>query len=85
MIGRDLVEGIKAYGKSATGKEISCDLDACPCCGVRHAGFKRHGVRRRLFLVFADGMVRRVWSYLTRWKCPLCMRTFTLYPNGGHP
>ena len=85
MIGRDLVEGIKAYGGRATGREISCDLDACPCCGARHAGFKRHGVRRRLFLVFADGMVRRVWSYLTRWKCPLCKRTFTLYPDFALP
>lgn len=85
MIGRDLVEDIKAYGKRATDKGISCDLGACPRCGVRHGRFKRHGVRKRLFLVFADWVVRRVWSYLTRWKCPLCKRAFTLYPDFALP
>jgi len=85
MIGRDLIKAIKRYGKRAMGKKISCDLDACPRCGVRHGRFKRHGVRKRLFLVFADWVVRRVWSYLTRWKCPFCRGTFTLYPDFALP
>jgi hypothetical protein len=85
MNGRELIEVIITYGDRAIGKEISCDLDACPRCGARHGRFKRHGVRKRLFLVFADWVVRRVWSHLTRWKCPLCKRTFTLYPDFALP
>ena len=81
MNGRDLVESIKVYGERAKGKTITCELDTCPRCEGRPVCFKRHGVRHRLFLVFADEVVRRVFSYLTRWKCPLCKRTFTLYPT----
>jgi len=85
MIGRDRVEGIKAYGERAMGKKIPCDVDACPRCGVRHEGFKRHGVRKRLFLVFTGWVIRPVCSYLTRWKCPLCQATFTRYPAFALP
>ena len=85
MNGRELVQVIRAYGERATGKEISCELDACPYCDAQRARFKQHGVRKRLFLVFADWVVQRVWSYLTRWKCPLCKRTFTLYPDFALP
>jgi hypothetical protein len=38
-----------------------------------------------VFLVFAAEVIRRVWSYLTRWKCPLCRRTFTVYPAFALP
>ena len=72
MHGRDLVEAIKTYGQRAKAKELSCELDACPRCGVRHVEFRWRGVRERLFLVLADWVVQRVWSYLPLWKCPLC-------------
>ena len=85
MDGRDLVELIKAYGERAKGETISCELDTCPCCQGRPVRFQRHGVRFRLFLVFAAEVVRQVWSYLTRWKCPLCKRTFTLYSDFALP
>jgi hypothetical protein len=85
MNGRDLVQIIKAYGERAKGKTISCELDKCPCCEGRPVRFKRHGVRYRLFLVFAAEVIRRVWSYLTRWKCPLCKRTFTANPDFALP
>jgi hypothetical protein len=85
MNGRDLVEAIKAYGERAKGKEISCGLATCPRCAGQPARFKQRGVRERLFLVFAEAVVRRVWSYLTRWTCPLCKCTFTFYPDFALP
>jgi hypothetical protein len=85
MSGRELIELIIGYGERATGKKISCALDACPCCGGRPGWFRRHGVRKRVFLVFAEWVIRRVLSYLTRWKCPLCKQTFTLYPPFALP
>ena len=47
-------------------------------------GFQCHGVRARVFLV-VGAVVERVASYVTRWKCPLCGRTFTLYPPFAVP
>jgi hypothetical protein len=85
MNGRDLLEVIKKYGFEATSGRVSCLPDACPHCKGTPPRFRRHGVRKRLFLVFADWVFQRVWSYLTRWKCPLCKRTFTSYPDFALP
>jgi len=85
MHGRDPLDDIRKYAHAATHGGVSCDLDRCPCCRGRPVRFKRHGVRPRLFLVFAAEVIRRVWSYLTRWKCPLCNRTFTVYPEFALP
>ena len=60
-------------------------MDTCPYCENRPVRFKRHGGRHRLFLVFGGEVIRRVWSYLVRWKCPLCKRTFTAYPDFALP
>lgn len=85
MNGRDLLEDITEYGRAATRGDVPCNLDACPRCHGRPVRFRPHGVRNRLFLVFAAAVIRRVWSYLTRWKCPLCKGTFTLYPYFAFP
>lgn len=83
--GRDLLEVIKEYGFEARCGRVPCLPDGCPHCAGVPRRFRRHGVRKRLFLVFADWVVQRVWSYLTRWKCPLCKRTFTSYPAFALP
>lgn len=80
MNDRDPCEDIMRYGRKAKHGWISCELDRCPHCRGRPGRFRRHGVRSRVFLVLAADMIKRVFSYLTRWKCPLCGRTFTLYP-----
>jgi len=85
MNDRDPLDDIRKYAHAARHGGVSCELDRCPCCHGRPVRFKRHGVRSRLFLVFAAEVIRRVWSYLTRWKCPLCKRTFTVYPDFALP
>jgi len=80
MNGRVLMERIIAYGQRAINKQLACPLAVCPCCGGWPARFGRHGVRKRQFLVFVQEVIEEVDSYLTRWKCPLCRRTFTQYP-----
>jgi hypothetical protein len=85
MDDRDLVKVITAHGAAASGKEgIECTVGACPRCQARPKRFWRHGTRLRLFLVFAEVVVR-VWSYLPRWKCPACKHTFTQYPPFALP
>jgi len=85
MNGRDPCKDIIEYGFKAKRGRISCGLDTCPHCQGRPVQFKRHGVRFRLFVVLAEDMLRRISSYLTRWKCPVCRRTFTLYPAFALP
>lgn len=48
-------------------------------------GFQWHGTRARVFLIVVCAVVERVASYVTRWKCPLCGRTFTWYPDFALP
>jgi hypothetical protein len=79
-----LVEAITEYGRDAKAGRIACLVEACPLCGGVPGRFWRNGVRARLFLVFAE-VVCRVWSHLTRWRCPLCRQTFTLYPDFALP
>ena len=85
MNGRDPLDVIRKYGHAAKHGGVSCDLDGCPRCQGQPVRFKRHGVRLRVFLVFVEEVIRRVWSYLTRWKCPLCKQTFTVYPDFALP
>jgi hypothetical protein len=35
--------------------------------------------------VIVDRIVKRVCSWVTRWKCLICRRTFTLYPDFALP
>jgi hypothetical protein len=80
MDDRDPRKDIRRYGEQASSGRIDCDLEQCPRCQGYPREFQWHGVRRRVFLVFVFGLVEAVASCLTRWKCVLCNRTFTLYP-----
>ena len=85
MDGRDLKEDITEHAAAASGKEgIECTVEACPRCHARPKKFWRHGMRLRVFLVFAVVVVR-VRFYLPRWKCPSCGGTFTQYPPFALP
>ena len=42
-------------------------------------------MRSRIILLFVLSVVERVQTYLTRWKCPCCGGSFTLYPDWALP
>jgi hypothetical protein len=82
----DILTEIKDYTASVHHGTLTCDLAACPCCdGVPAKGFSRHDSRKRTFRVVAASLVEKVLSALTRWRCPLCNRTFTYYPRFAAP
>lgn len=60
---------------------IVCAVLVCVYCGCRPDAFKFHGVRSRIILLVVQSIAERIQTYLTRWKCPLCGHTFTLYPD----
>ena len=80
-------EAITEYGRKAKRGDLPCMVTVCPRCAapVGAGGFRRHGVRRRLFLMVVATLVEEVASYLVRWKCPVCGGTFTQYPWWAMP
>jgi transposase-like protein len=55
----------------------------CPYCGMEsHTDyFRQHAYRLRIFYVIFSGLVYKINAALPRWRCHLCNRTFTEYPN----
>lgn len=59
--------------------------EVCPRCGNKSEGFRLHDHRKRTFLVIVGVLVKTVVTWLLRYKCPLCKKTFTMYPDWAAP
>ena len=81
----DLKREIEDYGAKVKGAKVACDLKRCPRCRAHNARFWRNGSRVRVFLVIVERLVVRVCSYLSCWKCSVCGRGLTLYPDFALP
>jgi hypothetical protein len=49
------------------------------------SAFQRHGEEDRILLVIYDGQVCEIFTFLMRWRCVTCERTFRKYPDGVYP
>lgn len=79
-----ITQQIKRHEEQVLQRASVCYRKACPlCCG--RPPFGRHDIRRRTFRCFQDGKVQTVRSWLVRWCCPNCNRTFTDYPPFALP
>jgi len=85
MLSHPVLDAIAAHTQAVGAGEVVCRLPQCPKCDQQFVGFKYHAWRTRWFRVIAAGMVRRVRSAITRWKCVVCRKTFTLYPDFALP
>ena len=56
-----------------------CHAEACPHCAAQ-VTFRVHQRRRRSFRLVVEHCVRIFRSWILRFKCPSCHRTFTDYP-----
>ena len=81
----NIIEKIKAHKKEVLSRKVPDNLQICPKCGGNSRFFKLHDSRFRLFLVIVDCFVKQVEALLGRWKCPLCHRTSTYYPDFAIP
>lgn len=77
-----IVEKIRAHEKDILIKQTPC---LCPKCKSTHRVFTLHERRHRLFHVIIDSLVHTIESFLGRWKCSLCKKTFTFYPEYALP
>ena len=85
MISHPVLAAIAAHTHAVERGETSCTVERCPTCGRRPAAFKYHATRKRTFRVIVDRMIQTVVSALTRWRCPACRKTFTLYSDFALP
>jgi len=76
---------IKAHTEKAQSSEPDKPRGPCPRCLAKTSCFKLHEKRFRFFRFVVENFVRTVESLLLRWKCPLCEKTFTDYPEFAEP
>lgn len=80
------IEDIKAYQEKVEKDKISpSDLGNCSRCNLDSQFFKFHAYRDRRFLVIVKMLVTTVFCPLLRFKCPVCGKTFTWYPDFAVP
>jgi len=76
---------IKEYNEKILSGRINPPEGSCVRCGGNPGYYKLHERRRRGFRYIEGCEVKLVDSYLVRWKCPFCGRTFTGYPYWACP
>jgi len=79
-----ILEKIEVHKQQALSKRVPEDLKTCPHCH-ESPFFKAHDLRSRKFLAIIDLIVYRIDSFLGRWKCPACGKSFTYYPDFALP
>jgi transposase len=79
-------EDIKAHQDKIEKNIITPEsLPPCPRCDLESIYFKIHAYRERRFLIIVEMIVRAVFCPLVRFKCPVCRKTFTFYPDFAIP
>jgi transposase-like protein len=81
----NIEEEIKRHTEEVRRGKLSPENRQCPYCKGRPQFFSIHEKRERQFLVFVVEVVKKIVSLLIRWKCPLCKRKFTEYPEFAMP
>ena len=81
----DLLQQVKEYEQRILHREITCHFSFCPKCHCVPPVFKLHEARSRIFLVVVLNVIQKINSFITRWKCPICGSTSTLYPEFALP
>lgn len=70
---------IKTHTQRVKAGELVFYGQACPGCGGQE-GFHMHDRRPRTFRIVVEGSVKRLCSWILRWKCVACGKRFTDYP-----
>jgi hypothetical protein len=80
------MQDIKAYEeKVEKGQITGHHLPPCPSCKVEAYHFKIHAYRERRFLLIVDMIVQPYHCPLVRFRCPLCGKSVTFYPDFAIP
>lgn len=87
MMVHEILAEIEEHTQAVRSGRVSPPEGACLRCGKRPDRFLRHDRRPRSFLVVvvALRLVRRLSSFVVRWRCPLCDYRFTQCPSFALP
>jgi hypothetical protein len=86
VMGMSMVEEIICKHTNAViSGNIQSPHGSCPRCFETPGRFRLHERRERGFRFIVGSFVRIIISLLVRWKCPICGRTFTEYPDFALP
>ena len=77
-------QDISAHEKEVLQSSSKCYQAVCPCCHAEPP-FARHDIRRRSFRCLEGNAVTETRSWVVRWRCRNCGRTFTDYPPFALP
>jgi len=78
-------EIIKKHTDSILSGQFSPPEGPCIKCLENPDTYKLHECKKRNFRFICDSFVQTALSLLTRWKCPICKCTFTVYPSFALP
>jgi len=79
------IKQIREYTKQIRSNQVKCNLPSCRNCETSSKYFKRHQARQRQFYVISENIIRIILGLLIRWKCPVCGKTLTDYPEFAVP
>lgn len=81
----DIQEVITNHTNSIIKGHFSSPDIICQCCHQKPKFFKLHESRKRQFRLVVENIVKTTVSFLLRWRCLLCNKTFTEYPSFAVP
>ena len=58
---------------------------SCPKCHCEPKNLYFHEAKPRIYQVIVVNEIDKIHSLISRWKCPICGATFTLYPEFAFP
>lgn len=76
---------IQQHTESIISGDIPKPQKCCPGCFSKPEIFKLHECRKRAFRCVAGNFVKVLITFLPRWKCTNCGKTFTSYPAFAVP
>lgn len=78
-------ERIQNYNREIKSGEYPKPGERCPKCKEEVREYKLHDQRKKKFRIVVEALVQIITTILVRWKCSLCKRTFTVYPDFAVP
>lgn len=76
---------IQRHTDSITSGNIPKPKECCPRCFSKPKKFKLHECRKRTFRYITGNLVKVLITFLPRWKCAKCGKTYTSYPAFAAP
>ena len=76
-----IIAEIESHAKEVKAGRGEKGISCCQRCFGKAEKFRQHDWRRRQLRVIVGSFVRVITTLLQRLTCPLCKKTFTVYPR----